>query len=183
MTFRINDITGALRSGGARPTLFNVNVTNPVNGAGDEAMQFLCETAQLPGSTIGPIEVPYFGRKIKLAGDRTFEAWTVTIINDEDFAIRNAMEAWHSAINGLTNNLRNFPTASPSEYKSAAQVIQYGKTCDLLREYSFVGLFPTEISSIDLDWGSTDTIEKFTVTFQYDYYELTRGSTLDGTVA
>ena len=132
----------------------------------------MCRAAQMPASTLGTIEVPYFGRKVKIAGDRTFAEWTITIMNDEDMIIRNAMEQWSNSINSHLGNLRSFATASPALYKANASVVHYGKTGLPLRTYTFNGLFPTEVSPIDLDWNTTDTLEEFTVTFQYDYWEV-----------
>ena len=172
MAFNINEIKAQLTLGGARPSLFQVTLTNPVNSSADFKLPFMCQAAQMPASTLGTIEVPYFGRKIKIAGDRTFAEWTVTIIQDEDFAIRNAMEEWSGSINSLLGNLRSFGSASPSLYKANANVTHFGKTGLPLRTYTFNGLFPTEISPIDLDWNTTDTLELFTVTFQYDHWEV-----------
>ena len=132
----------------------------------------MCRAAQMPASTLGTIEVPYFGRKVKIAGDRTFAEWTITIMNDEDMIIRNAMEQWSNSINSHLGNLRAFGSASPALYKANASVVHYGKTGLPLRTYTFNGLFPTEVSPIDLDWNTTDTLEEFTVTFQYDYWEV-----------
>ena len=132
----------------------------------------MCRAAQMPASTLGTIEVPYFGRKVKIAGDRTFAEWTVTLIQDEDMTIRNSMEQWSNSINSHLGNLRSFSTASPTLYKANASVTHFGKTGLPLRTYTFNGLFPTEVSPIDLDWNTTDTLEEFTVTFQYDYWEV-----------
>ena len=172
MALNINEIRSQLVLGGARPALFQVIFNNPVNAAGDVKVPFMCKAAQIPASTVGTIEVPYFGRKIKIAGDRTFAEWTVTIVNDEDFLIRNSMEEWMQSINSHLGNIRKFGAASPSLYKESADVTQYSKTGVPIREYKFNGIFPTEVSTIDLDWNSTDAIEEFTVTFQYDYWEV-----------
>ena len=172
MALNINEIRSQLVLGGARPALFQVIFNNPVNAAGDVKVPFMCKAAQIPASTVGTIEVPYFGRKIKIAGDRTFAEWTVTIVNDEDFLIRNSMEEWMQSINSHLGNIRKFGAASPSLYKESADVTQYSKTGVPIREYKFNGIFPTEVSTIDLDWNSTDAIEEFTVTFQYDYWKV-----------
>ena len=127
------------------------------------------------------IEVPYFGRKIKVAGDRTFAEWTVTIINDEDFLIRNAMEQWSNSINSHAGNIREFGSASPLLYKSNAQITQFSKTGVPIREYTFNGMFPTEVSAIEMAWETTDAIEEFTVTFQYDFWEVSGGITGNST--
>lgn len=176
MAFNINEIRSQLIGGGARPTLFQVQITNPVNGAGDLKVPFMCKAAALPTSNLGTIEVPYFGRKIKVAGDRTFDEWTVTIINDEDFLIRNAMEEWMNSINLHQQNTR-LGSSSPSEYKSQASVQQYGKDGQILRTYNFNGIFPTNVSEIAMAWDTNDTIEEFTVTFQYDWWNVSGGIT------
>jgi len=170
MAFNVNDIRAQLSAGGARSSLFQVQFTNPANAAGDLKVPFLVKAAQIPASTLGTIEVPYFGRKIKIAGDRTFAEWTVNIINDEDFLIRNAMEQWMNEINSLEGNLRGFGGAAPSLYKQQATVTQYSKTGDALRTYNFNGIFPVNVTEIDLNWETTDVIEEFQVTFQYDYW-------------
>ena len=176
MAFNINEIRSQLALGGARPTLFQVNITNPANAAGDLKTPFLVRASQVPASTLGFIEVPYFGRKVKIAGDRTFAEWNVTVINDEDFLIRNAMEEWSNTINGFQTNLRKFGASSPALYKSTAQVTQFSKTGTPVRVYNFVGIFPTEVSAIEMDWG-TDAVSEFTVTFTYDYWEVSGGIT------
>lgn len=179
MAFRINDIRANLKLGGARPTLFQVELTSPFDADLNTIAPFMVQTTQIPSSSISAIEVPYFGRKIKVAGDRTFESWNITVINDEDFKIRHAMERWHNAINSLSGNLNQTGSSSPNNYKSQALVKQYAKSDDQrpIREYKFYGIFPTEISTIDLDWSATDQIETFTVTFAYDWHEVTGGNT------
>lgn len=179
MPFNINNIRAELTGGGARPSQFEVIITNPIDGAADLKVPFMVQAAQIPSFTIGQIEVPYFGRKVKIAGDRTFEDWTVTVMNDEDFLIRNAMEAWHNAINRLERNIRDTGSASDLDYKSQATVTQFGKQGDVLRVYQFEGLFPTTIASIPLDWNTTDDIERFDVTFAYDLFTVLPGPTGD----
>ena len=177
MAFNVNEIRSQLSLGGARNSLFQVTIQNPANGAADIKVPFLVRAAQIPASTLGLIEVPYFGRKIKMAGDRTFADWTVTVINDEDFLIRNALEQWSNQIQSHQGNLRRFGSANPNAYKAQAQVTQYSKTGVPIRTYTFNGLFPQTISTIDLDWNATDQIEEFTVTFQYDWWEVSGGVT------
>jgi hypothetical protein len=172
MAFNINDIRAQLAFGGARPSLFQVIISNPVNPVADLKTPFLCRTAQIPSSTLGLIEVPYFGRKLKIAGDRTFDAWTVNIINDEDFLIRNAMETWNNSIQLYQQNINALGSGAPTLYKSQATVTQYGKAGEILRVYQFNGIFPQIVSPIDLDWNSTDEIETFQVQFQYDNFEV-----------
>ena len=172
MAFNINEIKSQLTFGGAKASLFQVSITNPINGVADLKTPFMVQAAQIPAATLGVIEVPYFGRKVKIAGDRTFAEWTVTVINDEDFLIRNAMENWMAEINTHQGNIN-----AKSDYKSQAQITQYGKAGNALREYNFNGLFPTNIGEITMDWNTTDEIETFEVTFQYDWWNVSGGST------
>jgi hypothetical protein len=179
MAFNINDLKSQLTFGGAKGSLFQVQITNPVNGVADIKVPFLVKAATIPASTLGTIEVPYFGRKIKIHGDRTFEPWTVNVINDEDFLIRNALENWMAAINSHQGNITAFNSASPLQYKSQAQITQFSKTGVPLRVYNFNGLFPVEIAPIEMNWEATDQIEEFSVTFQYDWWNVSGGITGD----
>lgn len=180
MAFSIQDIKSALQFGGARPSLFNVSVNLPAainidRSTFNRKISFLCNAAQLPASTIAPIEVSYFGRKIKVAGQRTFADWTITVLNDEDFVLRNAFETWMQAINGHSSNLRGLgASSSPESYKADAVVRQFAKDNDVtpIRKYKFQGMYPTEVSAIDLNWGTDNEIETFTVTLAYDLWEL-----------
>lgn len=172
MAFNINEMRSQLVYGGARQNLFQVRISNPANNAGDLKTPFMVQTAQIPESQLGVIPVFYFGRAMKLPGDRVFGDWTVTVLNDEDFLIRNAMEEWSNRINRLEANVRDI-----GRYKSNATVIQYSKDGSPIREYRFDGIFPSVISPIDLDWGTTDQIESFQVTFSYDYWKVSGGTT------
>jgi len=182
MAFNIEQFTKqGLKYGGARPSLFQVVVTTPtgvaLQSAGILKFPFVCRAAELPESTIGNIEIPYFGRKIKVAGERSFADWTVTVMNDEDFAVRSMFEAWHNSINTIVSNLR---LASPiEEYKTVVDVTQFAKDGEVIRSYQLVGAFPTSISGITLGWDSANAIEEFTVTFAYDYWiPFTTGTTI-----
>jgi hypothetical protein len=177
MPFNINEFKSQLVGGGARPTLFQVQITNPILGAADFKVPFMVKTAALPASVLGEYNVPYFGRQVKYAGDRTFEPWNVTVINDEDFAVRNAMEAWSNSINSHVTNNRSLPI----NYKSDAIITQYGKDGSVLRVYSFQGLFPTNIAEIAMGWETVDSIEEFTVTFNYDLWTISGGNTGNST--
>ena len=173
MAFNIQEIQSKLVSGGARPNLFEVQIRNPVDQLGDTELKFLCRAAQMPASSIGTLEVPYFGRKIKLAGDRTFAEWTVTVMQSETMLVRNAMEKWSNEINSHVGNKR---ALNPGQgrtiggYKTDATVTHFQKDGAESRRYRFIGLWPSEISPIDLDWSTTDTLEEYTVTFQYDLW-------------
>lgn len=177
MAFNINDIRAQLTFGGARPSLFQCIISNPVNPVADLKLPFLCKAAQLPSSELGLIEVPYFGRKLKMAGDRVFAPWTVTIINDEDFAIRNAMENWNNYINLYQTNRTALGSGAPGLYKSQATVTQFGKAGEILRTYQFNGIFPQIVTAIELNWADTDVIEEFQVSFQYDTFQVLNGTT------
>ena len=176
MAFNVNEFSGALKGGGARSSLFQVNITNPANGIADSIVPFMTKGAQVPAATLGTIEVPYFGRQVKIAGYRTYAEWTPTIINDEDMSIRNAMEQWNHSINSIQGNLRATGGSSPSLYKASAQVTQFSKTGEILRVYDFIGLYPSEVGTIDLAWDA-ETIQEYTVTFQYDYWQISGGTT------
>ena len=162
MPFNITDFKGNFPFDGARPNLFEVNI--PVF---DQKLTFTAKTAQLPGSTVGTIEVPYFGRTIKMAGNRTFPEWTITVINDEDFIIRNQLEEWMARINGHESNIAE---AFYSQYSFDAEVYQYGKQGNILKTYTFIDMFPVDISPIDVSWDANDAIEEYAVTFQYQYW-------------
>ena len=163
--FNVNDFKSRLIGEGARNTLFDVNIS--WSGGSLPDLHFLCKAASLPASTIGMIEVPYFGRKIKVAGDRTFPDWTTTIINLEDFAIRESLVGWMSGINSHVGNIRDDAGA----YKDAvATITQYDKEGTVRKTYTMVNIWPAEVAAIDVDWNNTDTIEDFTVTWHYDWW-------------
>lgn len=172
MAFNINEFTGNLPFGGARPSLFEVTMTNPINSGADEQFRFMCRVAQIPATTLTAITTNYFGRPVKFAGNRTYEDWTVTIINDETFAVRSTLEEWAQAINGTTSNQSS---VFNNVYKSQAQVTHFGKAGNILRQYDFVGMFPTSIAAIDLDWGNVDAIEEYQATFSIDYWTTNSG--------
>lgn len=170
MAFNVNELRSQLTFGGAKASLFQVFIQNPINASADLKTPFMVKASTLPASTISEAEVPYFGRRIKISGDRTFAPWTVTVINDEDFLIRNAIESWMSAINSHEGNVTSFNSASPSQYKTQAEITQFSKTGAILRTYNFKGLFPTEIAEIAMDWGAGPEPEEFQVTFSYDWW-------------
>lgn len=170
MPFNINEMRAKLVGGGARPSLFSVNIFNPVDGRADNDLQFMVKATSIPASTLSQIEVPYFGRVMKVAGTRTYEDWSVTVINDENFSVRASLEEWSKRINTYAGNIRDFASPSPNEYKSTAEVTQYGKTGEILRVYRFNGLFPLVVSPIELNWESGNQIEEFQCSFAYDYW-------------
>ena len=185
----IVDFKQKLTGGGARSNLFEVeieyptaiNVTTGAEGP-KEFGKFMIKAAQIPASNLGNIPVPFRGRVLPIAGDRTFDPWTVTIINDTNFRIREAMEVWSNSINDLQTSQG---TINPADYQTSAKVKQLSRkggvdpgAIDVLREYRFEGIYPNVVSSIPLDYGATDQIEEFQVTFNYLFYSVTDGVTV-----
>ena len=172
--------------GGARPNMFEVNIDLPdqigKDKNRDENMRFLIKAAEIPAANIGNIPVPFRGRVLPVAGDRTFDPWTVTVINDAQFNIRDAMEQWSNLINDLQFDVGDI---NPADYQTKAEVFQLsrqsqgsggqsagkgGEIIQTLRTYNFEGIYPNAVSSIPLDYGATDQIEEFQVTFNYLFW-------------
>jgi hypothetical protein len=195
-TRTLSQFKNKLAGGGARPNLFEVSIPSFPSAIGDrvwrtgsgrEANQFkfLCKAAQLPASTITEIPAPFRGRILKVAGDRTFDVWTVTVINDEDFQLRTAFETWMNTMSKLNDATG---VTNPASYMTDAYVTQLGRgrvanatrntggQSSELRTYKFYDIFPTEVSAIDLSYENTDTIEEFTVTFQVQYFTIGNSS-------
>ena len=188
-TFNQRSITNfrdRLVGGGARPNMFEVNLTLPsgVIPQGDftQDIRFMIKAAEIPAANIGNIPVPFRGRILPVAGDRTFDPWTVTVINDAQFNIRDAMEQWSNLINDLQFDVGDI---NPADYQTKAEVFQLsrqsqgsggqsagkgGEIIQTLRTYNFEGIYPAEVSSIALDYGATDQIEEFQVTFNYLFW-------------
>lgn len=165
----IDDFKAKLKGGGARSNLFRCTINFPGYANGDvELTSFMCKGAQLPASVMTPIEVPFRGRRLQIAGDRTFEPWTVTVLNDTDFGTRNSMERWSNGING---HATNEGIVNPTEYQADLVVEQLDKNGDILKKYDIRGAFPTNISAIEVSYDTFDTIEEFTVEFQLQYWE------------
>ena len=129
---------------------------------------FLVKAANIPSSVVGVVDVPYRGRMLKIAGDRTFEPWTVTVLNDQSFKFRAFFEAWSSNIQALQQNYQNANTIA--DYQAMAKVRQMDRKGSIIRTYKFEGIWPSNISAIELDWGNNDTPEEYTVEFQVQYW-------------
>ncbi len=178
----IRDFRNKLTGGGARSNLFEVDIAYPdglkedAKGSAVNDGQFLIKAAEIPAANLGNIPVPFRGRVLPVAGDRTFDPWTVTIINDTNFVIRNAMEQWSNFINDIQTNEGEI---NPAAYQTSATVKQLSRKGEkegdipVLRTYKFEGIYPNAVSSIPLDYGATDQIEEFQVTFNYLFWEVT----------
>ena len=188
----ISDFKSALLGGGARPNLFEVELTTlpeGVTGWDAETFRFMCKATALPAQNIAAIDIPFRGRIFKVAGDRTIDPWTVTIINDENFLLRNAFENWTQQIADLTTNIG---ATSPDAYMTNAKVYQLGRGSTkssensdgernvVLKEYEFIDIFPTNVSAIDLSYDTGDTIEEFTVEFAVQSLNLAGSANPDG---
>ena len=161
MAFNINEFRSQMQGDGARPNLFEVTMPFPafsLPGNAQTKLSFMCKTAQLPGSTVNVVPVQYFGRELKFAGNITFADWTISVINDEDFVVRNAFERWMNGLNSHNLNIRNPAAQAPLGYTVDSEVRQYGKGGNTLKKYKFIGVFPTDITPIDVDWAANDTI-------------------------
>ena len=178
MAFTIDKFrTTALSAGGARANLFEVVISDidaNLMGAGAvKEFTFACKAANIPAMAVGVVEVPYFGRVVKVPGNKTFDNWSVTIINDEGFAIRNGIEKWVASMGTHIGNVQSSASSTlDSGLYGNATVAQYGKTGEtsILALYNFVNIFPVSVSEIALGWDSNDAIEEFTVEFAYDYW-------------
>jgi len=185
----ITNFRDRLVGGGARPNMFEVNITLPsgVTGQSDfEAdIRFMIKAAEIPAANVGNIPVPFRGRILPVAGDRTFDPWTVTVINDAKFNVRDALEQWSNLINDLQFDVGEI---NPADYQTKAEVFQLsrqgksnsvssggGEDIVTLRQYNFEGIYPNAVSSIPLDYGATDQIEEFQVTFNYLFWTVQGG--------
>ena len=176
----ISQFKTALGGGGVRPNLFEVrldasNLTEFMGGVPAENLAFMCKAAALPAQNVASIDVPFRGRQFKVAGDRTIDNWTITVINDENFAIRNAMERWSQSI---IDNATNQGQVDPNNYMSQADVFQYsrqkgnGDNVGVIKTYRFIDIFPVTVGDIALSYDSGDTIEEFDVEFAVNNIEL-----------
>jgi len=190
-TKTLSQFKSRLAGGGARPNLFEVTIPSFPDaisdawGSGEQSesgtFKFLCKTAALPASNIAQVNVPFRGRILKVAGDRTFDEWQVTIINDEDFKLRTAFERWANVMSKLDDATG---VTNPTSYMTDAYVQQLGRGAErnatsneggessVLRTYKFYDIFPTAVSEIALSYDTTDTVEDFTVSFQVQYFTI-----------
>ena len=167
----INDFKAKLAGGGARANQFKVTMPFPGYaqvGGEIEDLAFLCRGAALPPSVLGLVEIPFRGRNIKIAGDRTVDSWTITVLNDTNFKLRNAFERWSNGINNMTDNEG---LTNPVDYQVDAFVDQLDRNGNTIKSYTLRGAWPLNISEIALDYDEKTEIETFTVELQYQFYE------------
>ena len=168
----IDDFKANLIGGGARANQFRVTITPPAGiaiGLDVRRTSFLVQSAQLPAMTLGEVEVAFRGRKIYVAGDRSFEGtWNATVINDTDFMIRNAMERWNNGINDLANNTG---ITTPADYQSDLVVEQLDRDDTILKSYVFRSAYPLSVGSIELNVATDNELETFEIQFRYQHFE------------
>ena len=167
----ISDFKAKLAGGGARANQFKVTMPFPGYaqvGGEIEDLAFLCTTAQIPAMNVGLVNVPFRGRQIKIAGDRTFADWSITVLNDTNFKLRNAFERWQNGINNMSDNEG---LSNPVDYQVDAFVDQLDRNGNTLKSYTLRGAYPVDIAAIDLNFATNDEVETFGVTFQYQYFE------------
>ena len=191
VTKTLSDFKSRLEGGGARPNLFEVTLPSFPGAAKDfwaegenesnTKFSFLCKAAQLPASTVASVPVAFRGRELKVAGERTFDPWTVTIINDEDFGLRTSFEAWMNKLSKLNDATG---VTNPGSYMTNAYVKQLGRgkkkfadentggESSVLRTYKFYDIWPSNVSAIELSYETTNTVEEFTVEFQVQYFTI-----------
>ena len=167
----INEFKSRLRGGGARANQFKVTLPFPgyasVGGETSD-LAFLCSATALPGQTVGQVAIPFRGRVLNIAGDRTFEPWTITVLNDTDFKLYRAFERWMNGINNMTDNEG---IANPADYQVDGFVDQLDRNGTTLKSYTYRGLYPEVLANIPLNYSTNDAIESFDVTFRYQYFE------------
>jgi hypothetical protein len=178
----VDNFKKTLKGGGARSNLFTVELDLPGaisfdgEGSMNEASQFLVKTAEIPGSTISPIIIPFRGRQLKISGDKTFEPWTVTVLNDVNFTIRRAMESW---MNYMNNHQDNQGESNPVNYEANLKVSQIDRNTGLPfgdQTWTFVGAWPSDLAAIPVSFDAENQIEEYQITFQYQYWTSDRTS-------
>ena len=165
----VDDFKSKLVGGGARGNLFKCTVNFPSYAAGDvELTSFMCKAGQFPASIVAPVEVPFRGRKLQIAGDRSFEPWNITVINDVGFEVRNAFERWSNGINGHNSNSG---LSNPTDYQADGVIEQLDKEGNVTKTVDIRGMWPSNISNIEVAYDQENTIEEFTVELQMQYWE------------
>jgi hypothetical protein len=167
----ISDFKAKLAGGGARSNQFKVTMPFPGYasvGGEIEDLAFLCRATSIPSMEIANINVPFRGRAIKIAGDRTIPSWSVTVYNDTNFRLRNAFERWQNGINNMSDNEG---LTNPVDYQVDAFLDHLDRNGNTIKSYTLRGVYPTEIGSIGLDYDEAGNIEQFEVTLQYQFFD------------
>jgi len=170
-TFNVERFKSALTNGGVRPNQFAVQLSYPTYVTGQSIAvarsPFLVSVAELPGQTVNPAIVQYRGREVKFVGDRVFAPWTITVLNDSEMSIRNAVEQW---MGGMEDNVSKFGRLQPAQYQRDLDIFQLDRNGNILKSYKLQGAFPVDLSPVGLDFGANDQISTFTCTFQYQTF-------------
>ena len=168
-TFRVDDFKSKLTGGGARPNLFRCTINFPGYAGGDsELTSFMCKAAQLPSSVVAQIDVPFRGRQLKIAGDRTFENWTATVIQESGMTVRNSFERW---LNGINEHANGTGLVNPVDYQADLVVEQLDRNDNVIKSCTIRGAFPVNLGAVDLSYETTDALAEYTVEFAYQYWE------------
>lgn len=176
MAFSASQFRSKLQFGGQRPNLFEVKITFPNSAGVDDEFTFMCRSSSTPGMTIGVVQVPYFGRFVNFAGDRSYDDWSVQVLNDEDFVVRNAFEKWQDAMNLVRHTTNRTDATGISagggqNFYATASITQYGKGGGVTKIFTLRNAFPFQVGPMDLAWDNNDQIQIFDVTFRYDFFE------------
>ncbi|MAB51007.1 phage tail protein [Marinobacter sp.] len=181
--FNVERFKSALTNGGLRPNQFAVQLSFPTYvGDAATAVQkspFLVNIAELPGQIINPAIVLYRGREVKFAGDRVYAPWTITVLNDSQMSVRNAMEQW---MNGMEDLQTKIGRLNPAEYQRNVDIFQLDRNGNVLKSYTLLDAFPVDISPVALDFGANDQISTFTVTWQYQSFATSGGGSNLGSI-
>jgi len=168
-TFRVDDFKSKLVGGGARPNLFRATINFPSYAGGDsELTSFMCKAAQLPSSVIAQIDVPFRGRQLKIAGDRTFENWNITVIQESSMEVRNSFERW---LNGINEHVNGTGLVNPVDYQADMLVEQLDRNDNVIKAVNIRGAFPVNLGAVELSYETTDALAEYTIEWAYQYWE------------
>jgi hypothetical protein len=175
---RIDEFKNKLTGGGARANLFRVDGTFPAVAVAQAGVnpalhiQFMARSASIPAVSIAPVTTFFQGRPLVLAGDRTFAPWSIQVINDSSYPLRKAFEAWSNRINTIATNVSRLGLANYAQEWKVTQLDREGRD---VQTYKFIDCWPSDIGAIQLDFNTKESIEEFSVTIQYQYYEISSG--------
>ena len=162
----VNSFINSLQGGGARANQFEVSFT----ALGNQFI-FLCRAAQIPALTIGEVTVPFRGRFVYVPGDRTYDPWTVTVMNDRSYAIRSTLEAWMNDLQDIGSSTAS--SAIGQAVYRQVNVTQMDRNDNRIRTYTLYDAWPTALDAIDLAFDTNDAVEEFGATFRFNYMTAT----------